>query len=349
MALRYYANAPATTLSASITNSATSMQVASVTGLPVSYPYTLIVDRGQATEEVVEVTAGAGTVLTITRAVDGTTAFAHDASATVEHGISARDIREPNSHVNSSSGVHGLTGDVVGTTDTQVLTNKDLTDDTTNSFPTSLATLTGVQTLTNKTISADSNTLSGLPASSFVQTDASGNVDGAAAAKAVPTGAVVGDTDTQTLTGKTISADSNTLSGLAASSFVVTDASGNVDGAAAQKAIPSGTVVGTSDSQTLTNKTITSPVINGTPNMAVKVQSGVVSVSTSSSSSVATVVTYPQAFASTPAVVATASGSNQFYCTVSSSTNTGVTITATQRDNASGSVSFAIQWVAVLP
>lgn len=75
--------------------------------------------------------------------------------------------------------------------------------------------------------------------------------------------------NTQTLTNKTISADSNTLSGIAASSFVVSDASGNIDGAASQKAIPSGDVVGTSDSQTLTNKTLTSPVLTtptlGTP------------------------------------------------------------------------------------
>ena len=60
----------------------------------------------------------------------------------------------------------------------------------------------------------------------------------------------------KTLTNKTISADSNTLSGIAASSFVLSNASGNIDGSASQKAIPSGTVVGSSDSQTLTNKTI---------------------------------------------------------------------------------------------
>ena len=66
------------------------------------------------------------------------------------------------------------------------------------------------------------------------------------------------DIDTaQTLTNKTISADNNTLSGIAASSFVLSNASGNIDGSAAQKAIPSGEVVGTTDTQTLTNKRVT--------------------------------------------------------------------------------------------
>ncbi len=69
---------------------------------------------------------------------------------------------------------------------------------------------------------------------------------------------------TQTLTNKTISVDDNTVSGIAASSFVLSNGSGNIDGTAAQKAIPTGVVVGTTDSQSLTNKTMsTGSVWNG--------------------------------------------------------------------------------------
>lgn len=69
-----------------------------------------------------------------------------------------------------------------------------------------------------------------------------------------------------TLTNKTISVDNNTVSGIAASSFVVSNSSGNIDGAAVQKAIPAGVVVGTTDTQTLTNKTLTAPVISSISN-----------------------------------------------------------------------------------
>jgi hypothetical protein len=73
---------------------------------------------------------------------------------------------------------------------------------------------------------------------------------------------IVQPDEAQALTNKTISADSNTLSGIAASSFVLSNSSGNIDGSAAQKAIPSGAVVGTTDAQTLTNKTLEKAVLN---------------------------------------------------------------------------------------
>lgn len=135
MARRYYSStAQRTTLSASASAAATTLTVNAVTGFPASLPYTLILDQDTVNEEIVEVSARSGTTLTVTRGVDGTTATSHASGASVQHGVSARDFDEPNAHVNASSVVHGLSGAVVGTTDTQTLTNKTLTTPTIGSF-----------------------------------------------------------------------------------------------------------------------------------------------------------------------------------------------------------------------
>ena len=103
MARRYYSSiAQRTTITTpgGISNSATTVAVAATTGFP-STPFTAILDQDTVNEEVVTVTNVAGTTLTMTRGVDGSTAVSHAAGATVNHGVSARDFDEPNSHVNT--------------------------------------------------------------------------------------------------------------------------------------------------------------------------------------------------------------------------------------------------------
>jgi len=132
---RYYSStAVDTTLTGAINASATSITVASVSGFPASYPYTLALDYDTSSEELVNVTAAAGTTLTIVRGQDGTTGVSHDAGAAVKHVASARDFREPQEHIAASSAVHGVTGSIVGTSDTQTLSNKTLTTPTIASF-----------------------------------------------------------------------------------------------------------------------------------------------------------------------------------------------------------------------
>jgi len=155
---RFYSNtAQESALSSGINNSATSIAVTGVSGFPSSYPFTLIIDPDTASEEAINVTNVAGTTLTAARGQDNTVAVSHDAGAKVIHAHTARDFAEPQNHLGASSAVHGVAGNVVGTSDSQALSNKDLSAGT-NIFPTSLATLTGSQTLTNKNMTSGTNT-----------------------------------------------------------------------------------------------------------------------------------------------------------------------------------------------
>jgi hypothetical protein len=206
----YSSRSQQTTLTGAVTSGSTSMVVVSGTALlggvtiPAGTTFTIVLDPDTALEEIVDATAVSTNTFTITRAIDGSSAQAHSAGAVVRHMAIGRDYREANAHVEASTGVHGISNSssVVGTIDTQTLTNKTLTS----------------PTITNPTISG-------------TNVDASIVFEGATPDAFETTLTVVDPTQDNTLT------------------------------------LPNttGTVVVATAVQTLTNKTLTSPTISGSP------------------------------------------------------------------------------------
>jgi hypothetical protein len=228
---KYSSRSQQTTLSAALTATATTATVGSgptlLGGATISAgeKFTVVIDPDTALEEIVDVTAVSTNTLTIVRGIDGSgtegvTGVAHSAGAIVKHMAIARDYREANTHIESTTG-HGATGAVVGTTNTQTLTNKTIS--AADNTLTGVVTLTGTQTLTNKTLT--SPVISSL-------TLGDGNIvfEGATADAFETTLTVADPTADRTVT--------------------IPDATT--------------TLVGTDTTQTLTNKTLTSPTITGT-------------------------------------------------------------------------------------
>lgn len=164
---RYYAStAKQASLAASVDSVVESITLDLVTGFPSNYPYTLVVDPDTNKEELIKVESVSGTVAQVKRGQDGTTAISHSIGATVRHVVSGQDFNEFSAHAGTTatpttSGVHGVTGNVVGTTDAQTLSAKilsgavianggiDFEGTTTDGFNT---TLTVVDPTANRTI-----------------------------------------------------------------------------------------------------------------------------------------------------------------------------------------------------
>ena len=265
---KYSSKAQQTTLASPITSTATSMTVvngAAVMGgktLTGTQTYTVVLDPDTALEEIVNVTVYAsGNTLTIARGIDSATpgtGSAHSAGAVVRHMAIGRDYQEANDHIEASAAVHGLAGSVVGTTDTQTLTNKTLTSpvitsltlndgnivfegatadafettltvvdptaDRTVTIPDATTTLVGTdttQTLTNKSLTSPTITGTGAIAGTFTG-NLTGNVTGNVSGTA---GSATGNAATATAlaTGRTFQ-----LTGDVEASGVTFDGTGNV-------------------------------------------------------------------------------------------------------------------------
>jgi hypothetical protein len=127
----FYSNlAVQTTLTGSINSAVLSCVVDSTAGWPSSYPYVVALDYGGASEELVRVDNNTSGTLTIVRAFGGTSAVSHSAGAVVRHVHNAVDDTDFRTHEQATGAIHGVISEIVGTDDTQTLTNKTLTSPT---------------------------------------------------------------------------------------------------------------------------------------------------------------------------------------------------------------------------
>jgi hypothetical protein len=303
---KYSSRSQQTTLASALTSSGTSASVVSGTSLlggatvSAGETFTVVIDPDTALEEIVDVTAVSTNTLTIVRGRDGSSGVAHSAGAVVRHMAIGRDYREANTHIEASSGVHGLTGSVVGTSDAQTLTSKtiDAASNTISNIANAnisssaaiadskLATISTASKVANSATTATSSNTN----SAIVARDSSGNFSAGTITATLSgnvTGALTGNASTATtlqtardfqITGD-IEAAAVSFNGSSSVSLVSSIATGaivNADinaSAAIDKTKISGTAITAGDTGTVTstmiaNDTIVNADINSSAQIA---------------------------------------------------------------------------------
>lgn len=170
MTRKYSSISVETTLSTGISSTATSMTVTSGSAASLlgneslasgnTEQFTLAIDPDTVNEEIVFATFLAGETFTIERGKAGSTAITHSGGATVKHVLTSDDL---NYYTASAEAVSGLVSTAVTLTGTQTLSNKTLTapiistisNTGTITLPTATDTLVGratADTLSNKVL-----------------------------------------------------------------------------------------------------------------------------------------------------------------------------------------------------
>lgn len=189
MSRNYSSIATEKTLASNVSGVATQITLDNATNLP-NPPFILVLNPDTNIEEIVLVNADqtgvSSPTFIVTRAQDGTTAQTHTAGQVVRHMIVGSDLQAVSTHTDATA-AHGASGAVVGTTNTQTLTNKTLTSPKFNENVAMTATSTELNILDGATLSTtELNYVDGVTSAIQTQIDTlTSNL-----ASAVPTGTI---------------------------------------------------------------------------------------------------------------------------------------------------------------
>ena len=293
MSRKYSSVSLETEVVGSLTTTATSIVVANATNLlgginPASITSTddfiVVLDPETSSEEIVRVTAVSSNTLTVVRGHDGSTGKTHTSGAKARHMAIGEDMRNAASHIEATA-AHGATGAVVGTTNTQTLTNKTISaasntiSEIANANIAAAAAIADTKLGTISTANKVQNTATTATASNsgsaIVSRDSSGNFS-AGVITANVTGALTGNASTATTlaTGRDfqivgdVEASAQSFNGSGNVTLTTSIATGvivNADvnaSAAIDKTKIAGTAITAADTGTVTNTMLAGSIAN---------------------------------------------------------------------------------------